>query len=144
MKKVELIENSEGGLNFKCDDTVIETTNYIDSWSFWDKLEEAANKAKFRLQRGKPEKHFNFDLASMMTTPAQRRQGLIAHINKQYSGIDGEKLCNIVDAEVEKIKLSGPEEAMNEHPNPFMKMKPDSDLFKAIIASVINEYQKTQ
>ena len=50
MKKVELVKNEHGSFDFKCGDVVITTTNCIDSWAFWDNLEEAANKAKFRIE----------------------------------------------------------------------------------------------
>lgn len=142
MKEISINPNEKGGIDLVIDGQ--QTTSFencIEAYSFWEDMEAAANKAMFRIKRDNPKMNFNFDLNSMMVTPEQRREGLIKHVNKTYPAVNAQLLFSLIDTEVEKVKPTGPPEHMDEHPNPFFKVKLDSDIIKAIMSCVIEKYE---
>lgn len=143
MKEIELIKTEGGVVNLKYgDDQITNFVNCIESYSFFEDMERFANRALFHIKKENPKMKFDFNIHTMMTTPEQRREGLINHINSKHPGLDGKLICDIVDEETATIKPSGPDD--DNHPNPFMKVPIDSDLIKAVTASVIERYEKSK
>ena len=139
MKNIELIDNPDNkSVDFKLNNTDISFDNSIDSYVFWEKAEKQANRAMYKIKQMNPGMKFDFSLQSMMVTPEERRKQFISHLKNQHRDVDAELAFKLIDEEVAKITMSGPDD---NHPNPFYKFEISGDIVKAIFVAVMDRYQ---
>lgn len=71
---------------------------------------------------------------------ALKKAQLKGHINTKYPSVDADKLFSILSECIGEIQPTG---ADDNHPNPFLKFRIDSDFMKVFISSIIEKYNKT-
>jgi hypothetical protein len=139
MENIELIDNGDNkSVDFKLNNTDISFDNCIDSYVFWANVENQANRAMYKIKQMNPGKIFNFSLQSMMVTPEERRRQFLAHVKNKHSSVNAELAFKLIDEEVAKITMNGPDD---NHPNPFHKFELSSDIVKTIFIAVMDRYQ---
>jgi len=146
MKKAE-IENrveeiKDGKMNFFMVDLVIGDEkigtgdNPISSHSFWEKMQDATQRALYRIERDNPKMNFDHNFRTMGMSDEQKEIGFKSHIQEKYPKLDVDMVFDIIDKEVSKIETTGPDD---NHPNPFMKAPVGGHLSRAVMVSVIDK-----
>jgi hypothetical protein len=118
----------------------IETgSNPISSYSFWEDMNEASERALFRIKKNNPKQKFDFNLGTMGMTEKQKEDRFMDHLKATYPDANVEEIVGVLTQEIGKIEMSGPDD---NHPNPFLKFPIDSQFVKMIVVSVVNELDK--
>lgn len=110
----------------------------ISNHSFWKDIEEASQRAIKRIEDGNPKMNFDFHLSTMEMSEEDKKAAFIRHLSNKNKRLDITKFMEIIESELDKIELTGPEGG--EHPNPFMKFPIKGDLIKMVCASVVDIY----
>jgi hypothetical protein len=134
-------EKSAGVMvDLKINDQIIDTgNNPISSYSFWTDLEQAVQRAIYRIKTKNPKLKWDFNLSTMAMSEEQKKQKFVDYAKSKNPEIDVDKAFEIFDAEIAKIQMTGPND---DHPNPYLKNPINSDLSKIILLNVIKEYIK--
>jgi len=120
-------------------ETINTGQNPVESFSFWDDLEDEVQRAIYRIRTGNPKMGFDFNLQSMGQSEEAKRGRLIAYIQDKHQSINVNTLFDVFDEQRKEIKHTGPDD---NHPNPYHKMEIDCDFLKLFMASIIEEYEK--
>ena len=138
--ETKIEKNGNGGYDMTVTNGMkVETGDAMDSYFFWKSAEESANRAMWRIKNENPGVDFNVSLDLLMETPESRALKVKRHLSAKFPNVDVDRLYELFDAEVKKMKLTGPDE---DHPNPFMKAPVDSDLVRFLVAAVLDCYVK--
>lgn len=120
-------------------ETINTGSNPISSYSFWEEMEDQAQRAIYRIKNNNKMK-FDFNLATMGLSEEQKEQRFRDHIKSKHPEFDDvDRLFELVDEEVGKITMSGPDD---NHPNPYLKFPIGSQMTKNFILCVIENYLK--
>ena len=145
MKKVDIEEIVTDGfttVDLKIDDQVIKTGDDIfSSFSFWQKMEEATQRALYRIKTKNPKYGFDFNLATMALSEEEKAKRFTDYAKKQRPDVDVDKVFDLFEKEVAKLQKTGPDD---NHPNPYMKSPINSDLVKIIFINVLGNYNKKE
>ena len=122
------------------DDTEIPTgDDPFECHFFWDQMNKQSERALYRIETNNPDLGFDYNLMTMGLSTEEKREKYLQHIKLKFPNLDVVKINNLIEEEIGKIKLSGPDD---NHPNPRMKFPLDSDLTKMLVMAVINELNK--
>lgn len=141
--RVKEIEDSKRDLlmvDLMIDEEKIDTgNNPISSHSFWNKIQQASQRALYRIEQENPKMSFDFNLHTMGMSEEQKNERFKAHIQEKYPDLDVDMVFGVIDQEVGEIEMTGPDD---NHPNPFMKFPIGSQFSKAFISSVVDRVLK--
>jgi hypothetical protein len=149
MKKVE-IENriqeiDDDKRDFFMVDLVIDEekidsgTNPISSHSFWNYMQQASQRALYRIKNENPTMNFDFNLSTMGMSEEQQEERFKTFIKGKYPELDVDVIFDVINNEVGEIQMTGPDD---NHPNPFLKFSIESHFMKNFIVSVIDKLSK--
>jgi len=113
--------------------------NPISSFSFWEDMNDQAQRALHRIKKNNPKRSFKFDLSTMGMTDEQIEQRFRNHIKGKYPEMRVDKLFDLIDKEVAGIEVTGPDD---NHPNPFLKFPIGSQMTKSFMISVLDKFLK--
>ena len=130
--------NNGVAVDLMSDNAKVDTgSNPIYSYGFWEDMEKCSQRALHRIEKKNPTIKFEFDLRSMMLTDEQKKEQFLNHAKSKLPEIDVDRALKILADQVATIKLDGP---VDDHPNPYMKFRIDSDLVKMLVCNVLKEY----
>lgn len=119
------------------DGNKIETgENPITSFSFWEDMNQASERALYRIKKNNPKQKFDFNLGTMGLTEAQKDERFTDFLKSQHPDMNVDEILVVVNEELGKLELTGPDD---DHPNPEMKFPINSHIVKRIIFSIIRE-----
>lgn len=149
MKEVEIenriTENSVSEREFFMVDLIVDGqkidtgSNPIGSFSFWKDMNDQTQRALHRIKKNNPKMSFDFSMSTMGMTDEQIEQRFRTHIKGKYPEMDVDRLCDLVDAEVNEIKMTGPDD---NHPNPELNFPIGSQMTKNFIIVVLDKFLK--
>ena len=141
--RVEVIGDGEKDfvmVDLIIDDKVIDTgNNPISSYSFWEDIEKASQRALYRIKNQNAKMSFDFNLSTLGMSEADKEARFLAYLKNQKPELDVDMVINVINNELSEIKNTGPDD---NHPNPFRKFPIDSQMFKAFIVNVVEEVLK--
>jgi hypothetical protein len=115
--------------------------NHISSFSFWEDMEQQAQRALHRIKKNNPKYGFDFNLSTMGMSKAEKEARFVSHVKDKYPDVNVDEILAIIDKEVQDIKITGPDD---NHPNPELKFPIGGQLSKMVMISVINKLTKTK
>lgn len=149
MKEVEIenriIENSVSEREFLMVDLIVDGqkidtgSNPIESFSFWEDMNDQTQRALHRIKKNNPKMSFDFNFSTMGMTDEQIEQRFRNHIKGKYPEIDVDGLFDLVDKEISEIQMTGPDD---NHPNPELKFPIGSQMTKNFIIVVLDKFLK--
>ena len=118
------------------DQTIDTGNNPISSYSFWEDIEQASQRALYRIKNENSEMKFDFNLSTLGMSEADKEARFVAYLKNQKPELDVDMVMSVIDKELSEIKKTGPDD---NHPNPFRKFPIDSQLIKAFIVNVVEQ-----
>lgn len=109
----------------------------IESFVFWEGLQNAAFKALHRTKVANPGQRFDFSLWSMPLTPEQKKKRFTDHLKSILPGFDVDRAIESLERQLAKMKLNGPDD---DHPNPEAKVPIGSDLVKHLFCHAMADF----
>lgn len=111
----------------------------VESYTFWDDLEDEVQRALYRIKTNNPKMSFDFSLASLAMSDEEQEKRYIDHIQEKHPDVDVGRVFELANNEIGKMELTGPDD---NHPNPYIKTPIKNVLIKNLIVCVLEEYTK--
>ena len=141
--RVEVVD--DGGKDLVMADLIINEqtidtgNNPISSYSFWKDIEQASQRALYRIKNENSDMNFDFSLSTLGMSEASKEATFVNHLKNQKPELDVDMVMDVINKELSEIKMIGPDD---NHPNPFMKFPIDSQMVKAFIVNIVEKVLK--